>query len=180
MKLSAHALMKLHHTLSALVLSASAAIAQAPDAAQPVPPPATPAAAPGAAPIEPPAAVNPAVPAATPAPGAPLAPAPIEPPVQQPGAGLGTPGAVTPGSPAVLDAGAIAGGDPSVRRISEFSGDPIDVVLRTLARQANMSVIVSPTVQGTVNMRLVDKTPREVIEVIVQANGLFMDELNGV
>jgi type IV pilus assembly protein PilQ len=167
--------MKLHHTLSALLLSASAAIAQAPGAAQPVPPSATPAAAPGAAPIEPPAATN-VTPAA---PGAPLAPAPIEPPVQQPGVGLGNAGAA-PGAPATLDATAVAGGDPSVRRVSEFSGDPLDVVLRTLARQAKMNVVVSPAVQGTINLRLEDKTPREVIEVVCQANGLIIDELNGV
>jgi type II secretory pathway component GspD/PulD (secretin) len=69
---------------------------------------------------------------------------------------------------------------PSVRRVSEFSGDPLDVVLRTLARQAKMNVVVSPAVQGTINLRLEDKTPREVIEVVCQANGLIMDELNGV
>jgi type IV pilus assembly protein PilQ len=46
-----------------------------------------------------------------------------------------------------------------------------------------MNVVVSPAVQatqGTVNLRLEDKTPREVLEVIVQSQGLTMDELNGV
>jgi type IV pilus assembly protein PilQ len=178
MKPPAYALMKLHTTLSALVLSASAALAQTPDLPQPVPPATTPATTPAVPNIEPPTTVNPATPAA---PGTPVAPAPIEPPVQQPGTGFGTPGAaVAPGAPGAIDASPIAGGDPTARRVSEFSGDPIDVVLRTLARQAKMNVVVSPQVQGTINLRLEDKTPREVIEVIVQANGLVMDELNGV
>jgi type IV pilus assembly protein PilQ len=101
--------------------------------------------------------------------------------VQQPGTGFAAPGAAaTPGAPGSLDTVTIAGSDPTARRVSEFQGDPVDVVLRTLARQAKMNVVVSPAVQGTVNLRLEDKTPREVIDVIVQANGLAMDNLNNV
>lgn len=172
--------MKIHHTLSALVLSASAALAQTPDLPQPVPPPTTPTTTPAATTTDRPATASPAAPGA---PGAPIAPAPIEPPVQQPGTGFGAPGApgaAAPGAPGSLDTVTIAGSDPTARRVSEFSGDPIDVVLRTLARQAKMNVVVSPAVQGTVNLRLENQTPREVIDVIVQANGLAMDELNNV
>lgn len=185
MKLSAHALMKLNHTLSALVLSASAALAQTPDLAKPATP-----AAPAAAPIEAPTTPPPAIPApalpTAPAGGA-LAPAPIEPPVQAPTVAPG--GAVAPGgvaapgnlaAPVALDTGAIAGADPNMRRVNEFAGDPVEVVLRALARQAKLDVVVSPAVQGTVTLRLENKTPREVIDVIVQANGLTMDEIKGV
>src|SRR5829696_3361768 len=173
MKPPAYALMKLNTTLSALVLSASAALAQTPDLPQPVPPATTPAAAPGVPTIEPPTTTTAGGTAV------PVAPAPIEPPVQRPGTGFGSPGAVAAPGATALDA-TVVGGDPTARRVSEFSGDPIDVVLRTLARQAKMNVVVSPAVQGAVNLRLEDKTPREVIDVIVQANGLAMDELNGV
>jgi type IV pilus assembly protein PilQ len=164
MKPPAYALMKLHTTLSALVLSASAALAQTPDLPQPVPPATTPGTNSGAAVAPTPATTT----------GSAVAPAPIEPPVQS-GTGLAAPGAA-PNAESVT----IAGGDPTARRVSEFSGDPVDVVLRTLARQAKMNVVVSPAVQGTINLRLEDKTPREVIDVVVQANGLTMDELSGV
>ena len=170
--------MKIHNTLSARVLSASAVLAQTPDLPQPVPPPTTPTTTPAA--TERPATISPATPAVPAAPGA-IAPAPIEPPVQQPGTGLAVPGAAAaPGAPGSAETLTIAGSDPTARRVSEFQGDPVDVVLRTLARQAKMNVVVSPAVQGTVNLRIEDKTPREVIDVIVQANGLAMDELNGV
>lgn len=185
MKLSAHALMKLNHTLSALVLSASAALAQTPDLAKPATP-AAPVAAPIEAPTTPPPAIpSPALPTA-PAGGA-LAPAPIEPPVQAPTVapgGVAAPGGIASpgnlGAPVALDTGAIAGADPNMRRVNEFAGDPVDVVLRALARQAKMDVVVSPAVQGTITLRLENKTPREVIDTIVYANGLTMDELNGV
>lgn len=66
------------------------------------------------------------------------------------------------------------------RCVIEFSGDEIDVVLRSLARRARMNVVLSPTVQGTVNLRLENTTNREVLEVICQANGFEIQELNGV
>src|SRR5215203_548753 len=88
MKPPAYALMKLNTTLSALVLSASAALAQTPDLPQPVPPATTPAAAPGVPTIEPPTTTTAGGTAV------PVAPAPIEPPVQRPGTGFGSPGAV--------------------------------------------------------------------------------------
>jgi type II secretory pathway component GspD/PulD (secretin) len=57
-------------------------------------------------------------------------------------------------------------------------------VLRTLARQAKMNIVVSDKVAqsgGTVNMRIEDRSPREAIEIIVESKGLVMDQgKNGV
>lgn len=67
-------------------------------------------------------------------------------------------------------------------RIIEFQADEIGLVLRTLARQAGMSIVVSDKVSraGTVTLRLDSRTPREAIEVIVQSKGLVIEEINGV
>lgn len=68
-------------------------------------------------------------------------------------------------------------------RVNEFQGDPIDLVLRTLAKQAKINLVISDKVTaagGTVTMRLEDKSPRDAIDIIVQSKGLVMDELNGV
>jgi len=140
--------------------------------------------------------------AAPTAPAAPAAvPAPIEPPIQVPGSqqvippvvGDPTvPGAPIPGAPAIPGApDATVGPDglpiapalpPSAARLNDFQGDPIDLVLRTLARQAKMNIVVSDAVAqsgGTVNMRIEDKSSREAIEIIVEAKGLIMDEGKG-
>jgi type II secretory pathway component HofQ len=68
----------------------------------------------------------------------------------------------------------------SKRGIHEYSGEEIAGVIRDLARKERINVVVSDSVKGTVNIRLEDKTAREIIDVIVQANELMMDELNGV
>ncbi len=168
MKLSALTLAKINRSLSALVLSASAVIAQSPDnnsgaAPAPVaPPPAVPAA------IEPPTA--PAVPADStkPVPGLPGAPTPA-----------GAPGVIEPpgaaGAAGVAAAPSVAAGN-----VIEFQGDDVSLALRTLARQANMNVVVSAAVTGPITLRMEGKTPKEVIEVICDANGLTIDERNGV
>jgi type IV pilus assembly protein PilQ len=67
--------------------------------------------------------------------------------------------------------------------LNEFQGDDIGLVLRTLARQAKMNIVVSDKVgpvAGTVTMRIEDKTPREAIDIIVTSKGLVMDEVGGV
>ena len=149
---------KLHPILlAAASLSVSSALAQAPALSKPATP----------APIEPPVAVT-AAPAAAPEQVVP--PAVIEPATAPDG---------TPIAPSV---GAAGDALPS-SRLNDFQGDPIDLVLRTLARQAKMNVVVSDavtTTAGTVNMRIEDKTPKEAIEIIVTAKGLVMDEQKGV
>lgn len=62
----------------------------------------------------------------------------------------------------------------------EFEGEEIASVLRTLARQARLNLVVSANVKGTVTMRLEGKTPREAIEIIVDAKGLVMKNLQDV
>jgi type II secretory pathway component GspD/PulD (secretin) len=196
MKISAQTKATLHRTLSALVVATTAVIAQdnspapAPTAPAPIAPPIAPQAAP--APIAPPGTGN-----AAPAPIAPaaiappvtggIAPAAIEPPVTTPGLpeggaqpGLPTdpnaPGAVpgTPPPPPSFDTNAPAGA------VSEFQGDEIGLVLRTLARQANMSINLSQQVQGTVTLRVLNKTPREVIDIIAEGSNLIVEDRKGV
>src|SRR5438552_15741661 len=64
--------------------------------------------------------------------------------------------------------------------VREFQGDEIGQVLRLLARQAKINVVVSEAVTGTVTMRLEDVTALQAISVIVKAKGLFMDKIDSV
>jgi type IV pilus assembly protein PilQ len=64
--------------------------------------------------------------------------------------------------------------------VREFQGDEIGQVLRLLARQAKVNLVVSEAVTGTVTMRLEDVTALQAIGVIVKAKGLFMDKIDGV
>ncbi len=109
------------------------------------------------------------------------APSPIEPPLSDSAAGGAAmpqtlPAGVTPD---MMSSGA-ATAEPTAARTNEFQGDDISLVLRSLARQARMNIVVSEKVVGTVTMRLEGKTPREAIEVIVAAKGLVLDQTNGV
>src|SRR5258708_6232571 len=85
-----------------------------------------------------------------------------------------------PGAPGTVPA---ANGLPAgAARLNDFQGDPIDLVLRTLARQAKMNIVVSDKVAqsaGTVNMRIEDKTPKEAIEIIVESKALVIDQGKG-
>lgn len=169
MKISAHTKVSLQRTISALVFATSSAIAQN-TAPAPFAPPTSP------SPISPPTAPAPIAPPT----GGTIAPASIEPPVTNPVAPTGLP--EQPGLPV----------DPNVppppsfdvnapaSKVSEFQGDEIGLVLRTLARQANMNVVVSPKVIGTVTLRLTDKSPREVIDVIADSSNLIIEERKGV
>ena len=65
-------------------------------------------------------------------------------------------------------------------RVFEFQADEIGLVLRTLARAANMNVVIRPEVQGTVTLRIEDKTPREVFNVIVEGKGYKTYDRKGV
>src|SRR5438309_9682442 len=64
--------------------------------------------------------------------------------------------------------------------VREFQGDEIGQVLRLLARQAKINVVVSEAVTGTVTMRLEDVTALQAISVIVKAKGLLMDKIDNV
>ena len=72
---------------------------------------------------------------------------------------------------------AVEGGGVGVR---EFQGDDVGQVLRLLARQSKINLVVSEAVTGTVTMRLEDVTAIQAIEIIVKAKGLFMDKIDSV
>ena len=81
-------------------------------------------------------------------------------------------------TPAATEADAsIESGGVGVR---EFQGDDVGQVLRLLARQAKVNMVVSDTVTGTVTMRLEDVTALQAISIIVKAKGLFMDKIDNV
>jgi hypothetical protein len=73
----------------------------------------------------------------------------------------------------------LKGGAPE-RRMFEFQKDDLPLVLRTLARQAGMNVVLEEGVKGEVTLRVEEKTPREVISMIAELNGLLIDEQAGV
>jgi type IV pilus assembly protein PilQ len=54
------------------------------------------------------------------------------------------------------------------------------MVLRLLARQAGINIIVSDQITGTINMRAESLTPMEAIRVIVDAKGLDLSQSNNV
>ena len=104
------------------------------------------------------------------------APAPIAPP-PVPG-GPGTP--AVPPPPATDMAAPASNVNAGAARPREFQGDDVGQVLRLLSRQAKISLIVSPQVMGTINMRLEDVTALQAIEVICQAQGYDLSQTNGV
>src|SRR5207248_5237550 len=53
-------------------------------------------------------------------------------------------------------------------------------VLRLLARQAKVNMVVSDAVNGTVTMRLEYVTALQAISIIVKAKALFMDKIDKV
>jgi len=84
----------------------------------------------------------------------------------------------TTAAPVLTDAdAAIESGGVGVR---EFQGDDVGQVLRLLARQAKVNMVVSDAVTGTVTMRLEDVTALQAISIIVKAKGLFMDKIDTV
>jgi type IV pilus assembly protein PilQ len=64
--------------------------------------------------------------------------------------------------------------------IREFQGDDVGQVLRLLARQSKVNMVVSEAVTGTVTMRLEDVTALQAINIIVKAKSLFMDQIDNV
>ncbi len=66
--------------------------------------------------------------------------------------------------------------------VREFQGDDVGQVLRLLARQAKINMVVSDQIPAatTVTMRLEDVTAIQAIAIIVKAKGLFMDQIDNV
>ncbi len=130
---------------------------------------------------------------ANPAPATPETPAPIEPPISAvgPAAAPMVPAApvapdATPIAPAATNVTALGSSNgTSAHALNEFQGDDVSQVLRLLARQAKINLVVSDKVDSAqpplkVTMRLEDKTPIEAIKIIVTSKGLIMDEQEGV
>ena len=66
--------------------------------------------------------------------------------------------------------------------VREFQGDDVGQVLRLLARQAKINMVVSDQIPPgtTVTMRLEDVTALQAIAIIVKAKSLFMDQIDNV
>jgi len=64
--------------------------------------------------------------------------------------------------------------------VREFQGDEVGAVLRLLARQAKINMVVSEKVTGTVTMRLEDVTALQAVSIIVKAKGLFLANIDNV
>jgi type IV pilus assembly protein PilQ len=90
----------------------------------------------------------------------------------------GSPAAITnPTATGPEAAAALENGGVGIR---EFQGDEIGQVLRLLARQAKVNMVVSEAVTGTVTMRLEDVTALQAITIIVKAKSLFLDKIENV
>jgi type IV pilus secretin PilQ/predicted competence protein len=64
--------------------------------------------------------------------------------------------------------------------VREFQGDDVGQVLRLLARQAKVNMVVSEAVTGTVTMRLEDVTALQAVDIIAKSKSLFVDKIDGV
>ncbi|MEP6669785.1 MAG: hypothetical protein ABJF10_11565 [Chthoniobacter sp.] len=89
--------------------------------------------------------------------------APIEPPLPAPPITLGN-AKISPQTPRTFD----------------FIGQNLAEVLRTLARAANINVVVADGVEGTVNMRIQDQTPKEAMEIVIASKDLVYHQSQGV
>jgi hypothetical protein len=76
------------------------------------------------------------------------------------------------------DSAAVESGSAASHR--EFQGDDLPGVLRMLARDAKVTLVVDDRISGTITMRLEDKTPLEAIKIIAFAKGLDLTQADGV
>jgi type IV pilus secretin PilQ/predicted competence protein len=90
------------------------------------------------------------------------------------------PSTSTPATTVVPPAAAESATESGGVGVREFQGDDVGQVLRLLARQAKVNMVVSDQVTGTVTMRLEDVTALQAIAIIVKAKGLFMDQIDHV
>lgn len=64
--------------------------------------------------------------------------------------------------------------------LCSFEGDDISVVLRVLARQGNIKLSIASKLTGSVTLRVENKTPREIIDMIAAAKHLVVNERDGI
>ena len=74
------------------------------------------------------------------------------------------------GSPAAVSEASSAGG----RRPREFQGDDLGQVLRLLARQAKINLLVDEGIKGTINVRFENASAMEAVEAIARQCKLTM------
>ncbi len=116
-----------------------------------------------------------------PAPAAVVPPVPVTPasvPVQAVAPAI-APSVAPASAPAAIEAAAPALA-PNARRVHDIQGDEVGTILRLLARQAGVNIVVSDQIAGNINMRLENMTPLDAIKVIVDAKGLDMSQVNNV
>ncbi|MBE7212577.1 MAG: hypothetical protein INR65_16280 [Gluconacetobacter diazotrophicus] len=66
--------------------------------------------------------------------------------------------------------------DPGGRRPREFQGDDLGQVLRLLARQAKINLLVDEAIKGTVDVRLESASAMEAIEALARLYRLNMSK----
>ena len=110
-------------------------------------------------------------------PAVPSVPGVIAPPGTETPGVPGQPG--IPGQPGAASAAAMLS-SPNASGVHDFQNEDIAQILRLLARQARINVIVSDQITGMITMRLDGMTPLEAVKVIVDAKGLTMEQRNNV
>lgn len=64
--------------------------------------------------------------------------------------------------------------------VFEATGADLGLVLRQLARAAQVNMVVSDLVAGSVTIRMTDVTPLKGIEIIATSKGLLCDNIDGI
>jgi len=62
----------------------------------------------------------------------------------------------------------------------EYQGDQINLVLRWLAQEAKINILVSDSVKGTITMRLTDLSAMDAIRVICASKQLILNQFDEV
>lgn len=109
--------------------------------------------------------------------------APIAPIVPEAAAPVETASPVAPVAPVETVATTVT--TSTSRSLNEFQGDDVSQVLRLLARQAKINLVISDKVDQAqpplkVTMRLENKTPIEAIKIISNSKGLITDVIDDV
>ncbi len=173
--------------LSSALTAQTAPVAPTPTALPPtadlgipdMPPPADPAGTSALEPVEPMPIDPPAMENSKPG----LAPGMIPGLSADPGAGISPSAAgLNPVLPSDVGGAPSAGVpvDPNAMTARDFQNAEVPQVLRLLARQAKLNMVVSSQVQGTLTMRLENTTALDAIRIIINSQGLIMDEVEGV
>lgn len=122
----------------------------------------------------------------------PEAPAPIEPPITVPSVPTTTTETATEPAPAAAatepattNITAVGGSGPNSRSLTEFQGDDIAQVLRLLARQAHVTLMVSDKIEQSqppikVTARIENKSALDTIKLIAENKNLVLTEREGV